>query len=112
MRHFSRINAKATGAACRVAFKHAKMSQTELANKVGLNQGRISRLLKGKFTELTPKLEQACRILGVTPIAYRQSFNSEEHPEIVAALESLLDGSQHRARNVLKLLRTARNLSH
>lgn len=112
MRHFSRIDAVATGRACREAFRRAKMSQSELANRVGLHQGRISRLLRGQFTELTPKLEQACLILGVSPVYRRRSFDAGEHPEIVAALELLLDGSQRRARNVLKLLRTARSLSH
>ena len=67
-------NAEALGQAVRHFRDQAKLTQSELAEMVGMNQGDLSRLEAGKMTEQTQRLVALFKALGVRIVVGRAEW--------------------------------------
>jgi transcriptional regulator with XRE-family HTH domain len=82
------------------------ISEPELANRVGVSQPAVSRVLTGERPN-SQILEKLCQISGID-ILKKDPLCS---PNLAAALDAVWDGTEHRAKALATLLMAADQLS-
>lgn len=106
-----RITIKMLSRRLRRAAERRNLTQWEIAKEIGVNQSQVSRLLNGRFQEESPALYALCKHLKVDVASRKGHVSLADFPELSACLNEILDGSRQREKAVVRLLRSARDLS-
>ena len=106
-----RIDPKALSRRLMAAAHSKKLTQTQIAKEIGYNQSQVSRLLNGNFQEESDALYALCKLLKISITSSRSQFSLSDFPKLTECLDEILDGSRQREKAVVRLLRSARELS-
>ena len=84
----------------------AKLSESQLAARVGLNQSTVNRLLSGDEPRWTPALRKLCDYARKTlkPSLLRRSYGPTSERKLSSAITRLWDGTTADADRLLRLL--------
>jgi transcriptional regulator with XRE-family HTH domain len=92
----------------RRAMAAAGWTQMGLADKSGVDQSQLSRILKGEFVRITENVKKVCKYANVD---FAATASNKPLPKAVAtALRDLLDGTKERERAVVGLLKAEARL--
>ena len=79
----------------------------EIAQKCGVHQSQISRILRGKFQRVSPNVLALCESMGISP-PLRKPMRSASVPEVIQrAVYEIWDGSTDQAARIASLISIA-----
>jgi len=100
---------KAIGNRLRVYYEANGMTQPEVANKFGCNQGQINRIYSGQFTA---RSELAKRLCEDSNVSFHLNSDQNALKGVYDEIHRLWDGSPEGAEKLKKTLSSIRLLSH
>lgn len=95
-------------------FKAAGITQSAIADAIGVSQSQVSRVFSGYITRRTKLLEKLC-VYASSQLHLEKQPNVRRNAELMAALSEVWDGSDAHARalaQVIRSLATLRELSY
>lgn len=93
-------------ALARARMKELGISQQDIADALGIEQSKVSRLLSAKFKKPSPCFELLCRHLKVdVPLD-----TGPLDPELYQAIQEVWDGTREHAAALAAVIRTLRSL--
>lgn len=87
----------------RARMKELGLTQQDVADALGIEQSKISRLLAGKFKRQSPSFERLCRHLK---IGVSSNISSGLDQELHLAISEVWDGTKEHASALAKVIRT------
>lgn len=88
-----------------------KQTQLEIAKAIDIDQGRISRLMNGRFTRPSRALQRLCDHLGIDMYS-PCPLNVNESETLMSAMERNWDGTQEHARLLANFLDQVSAFTH
>lgn len=90
----------------RARMKELGVTQQELADALGIEQYKVSRLLAAKFKRPSPSFDRLCNYLKIdAPLA-----SGSLDPELYQAIQEVWDGTREHAAALASVIRTLGSL--
>lgn len=82
-------------------------SQDEISKNTGVSQSQVSKILSGNFKTISPNVRKICEYAN---IQIYSGIGFELPPELQEAVLDLWDGSKESERDLIKMLKSMKNL--
>lgn len=80
------------------------ITQTHVANKLGINQSQVSRIANGRFRRVTSAVQSLCDYAGFDPIKNDVVPNPADSRILMTALKRTWDGTKSHERALAKII--------
>lgn len=81
-----------------------RLTQQALEKETGVPQSQISRAMRAEFHRISPNIETLCKFAGIDLTGGAPSKAPQS--DIAAIINGIVQGSRHRERLLVKLLKT------
>lgn len=90
--------------------RKSSLTQVQMQDLAGVSQGQLSRVLNGKFSRMSPWVEDLCRSAGIN-LPQKKVLTKKEklRRDLDHALRRCWDGSEAHALEIKRLLDVVRN---
>jgi transcriptional regulator with XRE-family HTH domain len=106
------LNATALGAQLTTLFRDRNLSQAAVASDLGVTQGEVSRILRGRFKTLNTLVTKLCTYVNIDPRDFRQVTKAAtSRADAILALSLACKGQKSRERTVVRILRAIQDLT-
>lgn len=89
-----------------------RLNQEALASGAKVDQGQISKILRGKFSRLSPNVCKICTFLGIELAEGASPLSTQEADQLVKFAREFCGDSPKKKEFLMRLLRDLNGLSH
>ena len=89
-------------------FKEGSIGQPEIAEKSGVSQSQVSRILSGKFKRRSKNVDSICKYAKL--VVFTPKVDPMQNKALMDALSSAWDGTEDHAKILVNILNSVRNL--